>query len=273
MLELTILVENSTKIDLYLAGEPGLSVWLECCGRKILFDTGYSGLFLQNAAQLGVDVSQMDMLVYSHGHNDHTWGTHALVEYLDKKNAARAPALLAHPRVFENKRAQGHLIGAVMREEALSAFFDVVLSAEPLEIEPELWWLGEIPASVTPRRASGTICGASDVTPDLCVDDSALAYRGRDGLVIITGCSHSGICNIVAHAKSVTGETRVADIIGGFHLLDASAEELQEVTAYLSAAGVSTMHPCHCTDFKAKMALAAAFDVREAYTGLRLKYK
>lgn len=273
MLSLTILCDNNTKIDNYLYGEPGLSFWIECGGKRILFDTGYSDVFIKNAALLRIDLTQTDMLVYSHGHNDHTWGTHALVALFDRMGTAAKPRLVAHPRVFENKASDGHIIGTMMRAEALSNYFDVTLSAEPLELAPGLWWLGEIPASVTRRAAVGHIdeCGAQH--PDFCVDDSALAYKGRGGLVIITGCSHSGICNIVEQARNVTGEERIADIIGGMHLLGRPASELDSIAAYFKSAGVRALRPCHCTDMAAKAALARTFPVAECGAGTKLEFE
>ncbi len=72
-MRLTVLVDNNTFIDQYLLGEPAVSYYIEAENKKILFDVGYSDVFLQNAAKLGIDLTQLDMLVFSHGHLDHTW--------------------------------------------------------------------------------------------------------------------------------------------------------------------------------------------------------
>lgn len=73
-MKLTVLVDNNTFVDEYLIGEPGVSYYIECDGKKILFDLGYSDVFLKNAQTLKIDLSDIDDLVISHGHNDHTWG-------------------------------------------------------------------------------------------------------------------------------------------------------------------------------------------------------
>lgn len=101
------------------------------------------------------------------------------------------------------------------------------------------------------------------------LDDSALAYKSSNGLVIITGCSHSGICNIVETAKRVCGEERVVDIIGGLHLLNPSKEQLDSTLQYLG----QEMHPCHCTSLNSKMALSKSARISEVGVGLRLEYK
>ena len=85
--------------------------------------------------------------------------------------------------------------------------------------------------------------------PDFLPDDSALVYNGREGLIIITGCSHAGICNIISQARKITGVDRVADIIGGLHLLEPPAEQLQATVDYLKKIKLSRLHACHCTDF------------------------
>ena len=267
MLKVTILVDNSADNDKYVYAEPGFSAWIECGGEKILFDTGYSDVLVKNAQMLGIDLCSMNRLVYSHGHYDHTWGTHALLTHFMHRAFTRSPALTAHPLVFENKRHKDTVIGAVITEERLRNYFDVTLSAEPAEIAKDLWWLGEIPASVTTRVSLGERENGGKWEDDFCFDDSALAWRGRDGVVIITGCSHSGICNIAAHAKKVTGCERIADIIGGFHLLHDKSAEVEKVSSLLRDAGVSRIHPCHCTGQNSVIALSRNIEVVETRAG------
>ena len=273
MLKITILVDNHTNIDSYLYGEPGFSAWIECGGRRLLFDTGYSDVVVKNAALMGIDLCAADTLIYSHGHNDHTWGTHAITALFSRHGVQRRPELIAHPLVFENKRADGLVIGTMMTEKRLENFFSLRLSAEPLELSDGFWWLGEIPAAITPRRAVGEVEHDGRWEKDFCLDDSAVVWHGKDGLVIVTGCSHSGICNIVDYAKKVTGEERVQDIVGGFHLLRKETSELESIAVYMKTAGVTLLHPCHCTDFAARAVLAASLHVEEAGAGTVLSYE
>ncbi len=135
---------------------------------------------------------------------------------------------------------------------------------------PKLFYLGEIPRrnDFENKTAIGYIKNSrGKLEPDYLSDDSALAYKSEKGIVIITGCSHSGICNIVEHAKEVCNDERVADIIGGFHLLDVDNLYMEQVLNYFSKQEIAIMHPCHCTDLKAKMSLATILPVSDTGVG------
>ena len=152
----------------------------------------------------------------------------------------------------------------IIAPEVLGSFFDLRPSREVMEIAENLYWLGEIEPLVTPRGTLGEAMDeGGDWRPDGCFDDSALVYDGADGLVIITGCSHSGICNIVERAKRATGRERIADVIGGFHLRSGSEEEMRPVLSYFEKAAPHNVHACHCTCFAARAALAAKFETDE----------
>ena len=103
-LSLTVLVDNNTITDHYFSGEPGLSFLITTQGKKILFDTGYSDLFLKNAQGLGEDLLDLDMVVFSHGHLDHTGGLPDLVRHLTRaiieEIPVRIPTVIAHPFAF-----------------------------------------------------------------------------------------------------------------------------------------------------------------------------
>ena len=264
MLKITVLVDNNALIGRYFLAEPGFSLWIECGGRKILFDAGYSGIFLRNARLMGIDAAAPDTVVLSHGHSDHTWGLSALISERTSRGLRGRPELVCHPGAFARKKLRGADAGMIIAPEVLGSFFDLRPSREVLEIAENLYWLGEIEPLVTPR---GTLGEAMDEggewRPDACFDDSALVYDGADGLVIITGCSHSGICNIVEQAKRATGRERIADVIGGFHLRSGSEEEMRPVLSYFEKAAPHNVHACHCTCFAARAALAAKFETDE----------
>ncbi len=94
-----------------------------------------------------------------------------------------------------------------------------------------------------------------------------------NGLVIITGCSHSGICNIIEYAKIVCNEERVYDVIGGFHLLNPSQHTLSNTAEYLGKCQPHTIYACHCTDLRSKVNLAQYTNVQDVGVGLVVKYK
>lgn len=107
---------------------------------------------------------------------------------------------------------------------------------------------------------------------DRVLDDSALVYTGDKGIVVITGCSHAGICNIVDYAISVTGDSRVQAVIGGFHLQKAAQPLMARTVEGLRRHAPETLYPCHCTDLNAKVALAGAMNVKEVGVGSVLNF-
>ena len=99
------------------------------------------------------------------------------------------------------------------------------------------------------------------------LDDSALVYRAEQGLVILSGCAHSGICNIIAYASRLTGERRIAAVLGGFHLTEQKQQQLQRTIETLKPLPIAQLYPCHCTCLKAKMALQEVAPVAEIGVG------
>ncbi len=236
-----ILADNRTIIDSYYLGEPAFSLHLECDGKKILFDTGYSDVFLLNAVKMGIDLQDIDAVVLSHGHNDHTGGLRFLF----------GKTLIGHPDVFEYKEDQGLPVGSPLSlEEIQKRFTEVLLRRDPYRISEHLLYLGEIPrihdfenVPVGHRIIDGR------EEDDYCLDDSALVYEEGDGIFVFTGCSHSGLCNILDHAKKLTGK-RILGILGGFHLLQKD-ERMRKTVEYLKEEKIETLYPCHCVGLDA----------------------
>lgn len=279
MLTLTVLVDNNTLIDRYYQGEPGVAYHVACDGETVLFDTGYSEVLLQNAAKMQIDLRQLTAVVLSHGHNDHTWGLWELVKLYSEAKAAgqpvAQPALIGHPAVLADRQVDGLPIGAGLAVNQLGLTFRLAFSPEPLWLSERLVFLGAIERRqpFEGKQAVGTICCGTDWQPDYVEDDSALVYKGENGLVIITGCSHAGICNIVDQAKRVCQEERIQAIIGGLHLLQAEPAVLNATAEHLAACRIDAVYACHCTDLAAKLALAQALPLREVGVGLQLSYR
>lgn len=265
-MQLTVLVDNNTLIDRYYLGEPGVSYYIEDDDAKILLDVGYSDIFLRNAQAMGIDLSRVQQVVLSHGHNDHTRGLLWLVEqeYFKKQT------LVAHPGAFVPKKFDGADIGATFTTEQLKDKCQLKLSKEPLQLSKRITFLGEIPSlnDFEERRSFGI----NDDPIDLVMDDTALVYRGEEGLFIITGCSHSGICNIIEYAKQVCGESRVQGVIGGWHLFKVDTQ-LEKTIDYLKENNISELYPCHCCSFKARAALHAQMPVKDVGVGKKITVK
>jgi 7,8-dihydropterin-6-yl-methyl-4-(beta-D-ribofuranosyl)aminobenzene 5'-phosphate synthase len=279
-MQLKILVDNNTLIDRYFLGEPGVSYSIEIDDQRILFDVGYSDIFLTNGARMGVDFLDIDQVVLSHAHLDHTWGLQHLIQRLAEAGfeqiAAKRPALVSHPALFTPRTFDGiGEIGSLVTAETASQYFNLQLTSEPLWLHPRLVFLGEIERTTAfeARRPIGEIREPDSRQPDFVMDDSALVFRTDRGLVIITGCAHAGICNTVAYAIKVCGEDRVADIIGGFHLQDPPEDQLAGTVQYFKKLKPAAVHACHCTDFHSRRALADVAPLFEVGVGLTLTYE
>lgn len=254
-MKITVLVDNNTLIDRYYLAEPALSFLLEDNGREILFDTGYSDVLVRNAEAMGIDLSQINAIVLSHGHNDHTGGLRHL-SFLRQDID-----LYCHPDVFLPKSYQGQDVGCPVKLSELNDNFHVHLQKEPLWLSDELLYLGEIERKVTDNPG---------LEADPLKDDTALAYCREGKLSIITGCSHSGICNIIDQARRLTGLDEVDALIGGFHLLQ-DPEQTEQVCRYLETLKPERAYPCHCTDLEAKIALSRLTKVQEVGVSLTIE--
>ena len=278
-MKLTILVDNNTLIDRYFLAEPGISLYIEQEGKRILLDAGYSDVFIKNAQKMNIDLRTLDYVVLSHGHLDHTWGLDPLVRLYTESNIEgiphKRPAVLAHPLAFFSKiMGDGNEIGSLISQDKLSKCFAIKLSKDPIWLTERVLFLGQIERKndFEGKKPIGSIMKPDGEEPDYLYDDTALVYKSPQGLVIITGCSHSGICNIVEQAKKLCKEERIIDIIGGLHLLDPSKEQLQGTLEYMKKLNPKQMHACHCTDLNSKIALSKIVNLKETGVGLVLEY-
>lgn len=263
MKKLTILCDNNTIIDQYFLAEPALSFLVECDDQKVLFDFGYSDVYLKNAAALHIDLNEVDYAVLSHGHHDHTGG----LRYWSLK---RIP-LICHPDCMGMTVEGSVEIGNPLDEGEIRDKFDLKLTKEPVWITENCCFLGEIPIvyDFEKRTPIGRKLRNDCWEDDVIKEDSALAIKTKQGLWVVTGCSHAGICNIIEYAKQVAKMDKVAGVIGGFHLLKQD-EKLDKTIQKLKEFQIERLIPSHCVNLKSKIAMAKAFEIEEAGSGLRI---
>ncbi|WP_165075164.1 MBL fold metallo-hydrolase [Methanogenium sp. MK-MG] len=276
-MECTILADNTALTDRYLLSESGFSAFIRDGDVRVLFDTGFSGVFLDNARRMDIEPADATHVVFSHGHLDHTWGMQALLPELGNETTEGAghtpPVFLSHPGVYLPRRRPGSSeIGTLYSADVLSRFGTVQLSKEPVWLTDRLVFLGEVPRvhaweSFTPN-AEVTL-GDGTTAPDHLTDDTALAYKSDSGLVIISGCSHSGIANIIDHARSVCGDDRIRSVIGGLHLMYADQDRVDRTARFLEELDLESLHACHCTGFTALHTFSRTLPLKETGTGLK----
>jgi len=239
--------------------EHGLSFFLEVDGQQTLFDTGASDLFLKNARILGVNLSKVDRIVLSHGHYDHGNG----LQFLD------GLPLLCHPGCFVKRyRKSGYgELGLVLSRAEIEAKFALQTSRKPVQLSEHLYFLGEVPR-MNAFEARSTKYLLEGGTEDFITDDSGLACITTQGLVVISGCAHSGICNMIEHARQVTGVDRVEAVLGGFHLSGLNVQARSTIQ-FLDDLGVHQVLPSHCTLEPALSAFRARFMGGELVVGSR----
>lgn len=255
MLKLSVLIENTAASGEFVA-EHGLSLLLESGDAVILFDTGASGDFLRNAERMGVDLSRVTDIVLSHGHHDHAGGLDKAFRHLRVvKNGRDLPLFTAHPGVLATRRRAlsasegGKDIGIPAAGKQALADWPARYSKEPLAIRENIIFLGEIPRK-HPELCSltGEALGPAGFDKDFLPDDTGLAFITDKGLIIVAGCSHAGIVNILAHAKAVTGVNTVRAVYGGLHFIGMDEAVKNTVIKTLQAENLEELCACHCTD-------------------------
>uniref|UniRef100_A0A7C4NSB8 MBL fold metallo-hydrolase n=1 Tax=Thermodesulfobacterium geofontis TaxID=1295609 RepID=A0A7C4NSB8_9BACT len=250
-MKIVVLIENSVGvlIPTGLTGEHGLSLWIEHEEYNLLFDTGQTGKVVENALRLGIDLKKTDAIVLSHGHYDHTGGLKEVLEFIKKPIN-----IYAHRDIYSLHYAlEDHYVGIPFRKETLEglgANFEWI--KEPFEIFPNIWVSGEIPRKTTFEKIDPRLYVKRNGQkfPDPILDDMSLFIKTDKGLVIILGCAHSGVVNIIEYAKEVTKEERIYGIIGGTHLSSASGDQIEETLIYFAKLDFSILVANHCTGLK-----------------------
>jgi 7,8-dihydropterin-6-yl-methyl-4-(beta-D-ribofuranosyl)aminobenzene 5'-phosphate synthase len=254
-----------------LLGEHGLSLWVSVWLRDkkhtILFDTGFTGIaLLHNAELLGLDLRDIEALVVSHFHMDHTGG---LSRFLD--SLGKPVPLVLHPDAFQYPRfvvakdgKKEEFPRTLVRSELEARNLRIVESKSPVFLaEDTILVCGEVERSTDFERGMPNAYRETNgkVEQDPMHDDQGIIMhlQGK-GLVVISGCSHAGIINTVYHARKITGEKKVYGVMGGFHLpWPAYKDKVEPTIQALAEMKPAVLVPMHCTGWQTIHRLAEAF--------------
>jgi len=254
-LKITTLIENMPDKEEKLAFEHGFSVLVETKEQKILFDTGQTGAFVKNAKDLGINLEDIDMVILSHGHYDHTGGVPELLKVLNKKIPVYIGSEFFAPKYKLLEDGSYKYNGNPFAKELLTG-------TSPERREVELHDIKENVTKFSDRiylfKNFERVNDFEKVNPkfyvktgqgyeqDLFPDEIVMGALTEDGLVLIVGCSHVGIVNILEHVKK-TVNLPVAAVLGGTHLVEAEEERLAKTAEALKRHGVKTVAVSHCT--------------------------
>ena len=238
-------------------GEWGFSALVEVDGHRILFDTGANEDTVQrNLKVLGVDLSDVEVVILSHNHADHTTGLMPLRRQFAAKNPtaigkAYAGAGLFWPRITATGQVDDRM-GKIKREyEATGG--SVVEVAKPMEILPGVWLTGPVPRVHPERNWSvlGKVRSPAGDVEDTVPEDMTLVFQTDKGLVYLFGCGHAGVINTLEHTRKTIDPSPVKAVIGGLHLFAATDEQLAWTAGQLKAFGVQQLVGAHCTGIEA----------------------
>lgn len=238
--------------------------------RSLLFDFGFSeNGAVSNAKALGADMSGVEIMALSHGHMDHFGG----IEKLSGMTGRPGIELVVHPEAFRSPRYMKLtedfkvFFPSFTRQKAEAAGASVVEAPGPYPmLDGRAVFLSEIERTTGFEKGAPSLWFEKDgvAMQDTFEDDTALAFavKGK-GLVVLSGCAHSGIVNTVKYARRVTGIDRVYAVMGGFHLSGPDLEPVIEPTIEaLKEIDPAFIIPTHCTGRNAAMRMEAAFPGR-----------
>lgn len=258
----TILVENSVNIA-GLRAEHGCSVLIRHGARKLLFDTGQSDLVLHNARRMGLVLDDLEAVVLSHGHYDHTGGIADLATSPHTKIYAHPSAFT--PKFVGNPDGTTRFIGLAPGSlQALRSVQNrVVWTSNPTEVLPGFFVTGEIPRTNQFEDTGGRFfLDAGCRRPDPLLDDQALYFETQRGLVVILGCAHAGVVNTLEYIRALTGNRPIHTIIGGMHLGSTGPERIEATLEAFRSWAPKHLAPGHCTGIQAITQIMSAFPGR-----------
>ena len=257
-MEVTSLIDHEkTPTGVRIATEWGLSLHVKCDNFSLLFDTGSSGRFEDNAAALGIDIASVELAVLSHGHYDHGGGLRSFLTANSKAVVYMGKGADAdlYAKLFGVKRYVG------LEKEIFREYRDRIrFLDETTELRRGVFAIIPIRESYALPKGNRFLFRrkGSTLLPDDFSHELVLAVQTDGGVVVFTGCSHHGIVNILATVRDALPNRRIKALFGGIHLvslpfswtLSERKESVRRLGQQLLQSQVETFYTCHCTGSK-----------------------
>ncbi len=264
-----VTVLSTMLADMTGIGEWGFAALVEVDGYRLLFDTGArEETVLRNAEELKVDLSDVTDVVLTHHHRDHTGGLLTLRRALSPKNPQALSRAHVASGIFRPRRYQGGALGEGnpmpgVRDAYEATGAKMLEHSKAVKLAPGVWLTGPVTRRYPERNYPKTAQLLTDdgAVEDTVPEDQSLVNETEDGLVVVTGCGHAGIGNILAQAREMVPAVPVRAVLGGLHLLDADEKALSWTAERMREAGVVHLLGAHCTGLEAVYRLRALLNL------------
>ncbi len=260
---ITTLMDNHALSGSSLVAEHGFSCLVELPHTTVLLDTGTTGAFVENARLLGKDLSKVKHIVISHGHYDHAGG---LCPFWEQEEHAR-PVLWTGKGFMDPKysvKDNEHRYTGIDFDQQYIESHDIpwrTVTEDMVEIENGVWVVTNFERTHKIEKLNSHFQVVRDGIEvlDEFHDEVMLVVQSSKGLVLIVGCSHPGILNMVCTVRS-RFLSHIYALIGGIHLVHASEERIDEVVSTLDSFGIDRIGVSHCTGDEASLKLSQAIN-------------
>ncbi len=251
-MKITVLIENSSNCN--LEKEHGLSLLIENEGKKILLDAGCSPLFAHNADSLGVDLSDVDFAVLSHGHYDHSGG---FAEFFSRNSEALLYARAGADEKYYSTNGGLHEIG--VPQTVLDYSDRIIYVSDNRQITENVWILGHITPDLQKIGAKVKLYKGEngEIVPDDFAHEQSLIFDTPKGLVIFNSCSHGTVANIIRETQEFFGNKPIYAYVGGLHMMGKTPDgkeicaftdsEVDELCQIIRDVNITHLYTGHCT--------------------------